>query len=149
MFNGCNWEIRLTLKHHELRVACSHAVITTQTSKHTTLTEFQVFYLLEHSMNQQHARLLPVSNTTFITTTQRKTKTTKQRPFFKHRKRMIAERYAAVDLRQASATNIVTEWRKVCVTWFGAGMGFWTVDLILSSCTNLEYLACPVKIETI
>ena len=101
--------MRLTLKHHELRIACSHTVITIQTLKHTILTEFQVFYLLEYSMNQQHARLPPVSNTTFIKTTQSKTATTNQQTFFGHRKRVITERYAAVDLRQTSATNIVTE----------------------------------------
>jgi len=75
--------MRLTLKHHELRIACSHTVITIQTLKHTILTEFQVFYLLEYSMNQQHARLPPVSNTTFIKTTQSKTATTNQQPFFR------------------------------------------------------------------
>lgn len=100
---------QVNLKHHELRIACSHTVFTIHTLKHTLFTAFQVFYLLEHSMNQQHARPPPVSNTTFITTTQSKTTTTNQRPFFRHCKRVITERYAAVDLRQTSATNIVTE----------------------------------------
>ena len=95
---------QVNLKHHELRITCSHTVITIQTLKHTLFTAFQVFYLLEHSMNQQQARLPPVSKTTFITTTQSKTTTTNQ-----DRKRVITERYAAVDLRQTSATNIVTE----------------------------------------
>jgi hypothetical protein len=35
--------------------------------------------------------------------------TTNQQPFFSHRKRVIAERYAALGLRQTGATNIVTK----------------------------------------
>jgi hypothetical protein len=51
--------------------------------------------------------------------------TTNQQLFFSHRERVITERYAALDPRQTGATNIVTEWIKVCelcdvlVIWHG------------------------------